>query len=1053
MPVIRRVALTAALAALAACSKDESSPPPANAPPVIAELLVSQETVAAGGTVQLAATAADPDGDPITYSWLVPAGWTLAGDASKSQVSVTAPAGYGESAFVTLSVADGRGGGASKTVAVRTVSKGAPIFRSLDGSPAVAAPGGTISLAAAADTGTEAVTYQWSVSDPAWTLSASGGAATLLAPLAYGGSATVTVVADDGAGGTCVARIAVSTAPYTAPTLGALVASALAVAPGGGIGLSATATSAHGLPLTWSWSVAGSGWTVAGAGATADVTAPLVRSSAAVATVTVTDAAGASASRSLSLTTTNAPTSVVTAAIVGAPTLDGQPDVAVTLDASGSSSTAGGTLLYAWRLTRAPAGAVANLAPSPGGATATLSGSAPGLYGVEVVVADAEGATAAARADVSLKGPSILTLSSGDAQSGTAGSDLPLPLEVVVTTASGARVAGAPVVWRIGGGRFLTSDGASDANGVARATVRLGRIAAAGSATVALRDLPSASVPFTFAGVPGAPASIAVSAGTGTADVGLLVSVRTVDAFGNEAVTPAVESSVFSLAASSASGKALFGADVENATGTLLAGGGTASVVGRLAGGRLDVRLHDPSAEEVTLTLKLAAGASTVLPYSAWKTLLFDSANLGLASGWTQQADVAPWEVVTGPKAASPGRGFGIELAASDVIVAGRSALSRALGTVTSPMVRLDLAHEVAVVGATDTADHCTAQPSFTVALRSAAGAEAPIRPAPVEGWPIQDACDGREGFASAPSFVTVSLDLTDAMTAGYTTLSFEAASSPSPAMPVAAASWYLDDVLVRALLPASVSGAVVTARVLPGAPASVALSGPPVGAVLYRECVTGLPSYELTASILDASGNVAEESGLAFGIGWTGSAGLSSITTGTLRSLGSGAATVQFDAGKAVVRIQDAVAEQVTFSLTDPEGHGLTLGSNLAAPFVRYYCHSTGTGYSWSDTVPAGAMNPTQALRACETHYGAGRCATWSAFAYPADGGFTGTCAALYRWAFMSWGGPCNSYSQASVTPGYWSNYYYNYGYYCQSCAGPGSYGWVQTAAGASWN
>lgn len=62
-----------------------------NHPPVIFSLTASAVTVAPGGTVTLALTAADPEGDPLSYGWAAPSGGTL-GTSTGSTQTWTAPA-------------------------------------------------------------------------------------------------------------------------------------------------------------------------------------------------------------------------------------------------------------------------------------------------------------------------------------------------------------------------------------------------------------------------------------------------------------------------------------------------------------------------------------------------------------------------------------------------------------------------------------------------------------------------------------------------------------------------------------------------------------------------------------------------------------------------------------------------------------------------------------------------------------------------------------------------------------------------------------------------
>ncbi len=89
--------------------------PPANRPPTVTAAC-NPSTVEVGRSCTLTATAADPDGDMLTYRWMVPGG-TLA-NPSERQTLWTAPQQEG-SVPITVTVEDGKGGKASATVNVQ----------------------------------------------------------------------------------------------------------------------------------------------------------------------------------------------------------------------------------------------------------------------------------------------------------------------------------------------------------------------------------------------------------------------------------------------------------------------------------------------------------------------------------------------------------------------------------------------------------------------------------------------------------------------------------------------------------------------------------------------------------------------------------------------------------------------------------------------------------------------------------------------------------------------------------------------------------------------
>ena len=93
-------------------------PPPANRPPTVT-LDCLKESVLAGESTPCSASAADPDGDSLTYAWS-----TSAGRTTGSGATVTLDTGgttCGSTVTVRVTVADGRGGTASATDTVRIV--------------------------------------------------------------------------------------------------------------------------------------------------------------------------------------------------------------------------------------------------------------------------------------------------------------------------------------------------------------------------------------------------------------------------------------------------------------------------------------------------------------------------------------------------------------------------------------------------------------------------------------------------------------------------------------------------------------------------------------------------------------------------------------------------------------------------------------------------------------------------------------------------------------------------------------------------------------------
>ena len=178
--------------------------PPTNRPPTVSASCDPCE-VAPGGKVSLAATASDPDGDPLTYAWSAPLG-NFGGAADGATARWTAPAQSGP-VSIRVQVSDGRGGSASADVAVEVVNRPPTVSASCD--PCEVAPGGEVSLAAtASDPDGDPLTYAWSAPEGRFDGAADGATARWTAP-AQAGPVTIRVRVSDGRGGSASADLAV----------------------------------------------------------------------------------------------------------------------------------------------------------------------------------------------------------------------------------------------------------------------------------------------------------------------------------------------------------------------------------------------------------------------------------------------------------------------------------------------------------------------------------------------------------------------------------------------------------------------------------------------------------------------------------------------------------------------------------------------------------------------------------------------------------------------------------------------------------------------------
>ncbi|WP_283809667.1 Ig-like domain-containing protein [Lujinxingia vulgaris] len=231
--------------------------------PLITSINTDLSSLIPSSTTRLSVIASDPEGGDLSYAWSGPAGWQI-DDASLRRPTITAPAGYQQSATFRVDVSNEAGKSARAEIIVSTMANPGPSIALASAQPDQVVRGGEIELSVdASHPHALELSYAWSV--PAgWTLLTEGHPANsphLQAPATSGESGQVVVTVSDSAGGEASYAIGVHTLRNQAPAIAELVVATSLVAPGDVVEASVVATDADADALTYSWSIP-AGWTI-----------------------------------------------------------------------------------------------------------------------------------------------------------------------------------------------------------------------------------------------------------------------------------------------------------------------------------------------------------------------------------------------------------------------------------------------------------------------------------------------------------------------------------------------------------------------------------------------------------------------------------------------------------------------------------------------------------------------------------------------------------------------------------------------------------------------
>lgn len=344
-------------------------------PPVIRTLQADRTDLEPGETTFVSVNADDPDGEPLSYAWDLPPGWS-GSTSDNPQIRVRAPEAFGERGTVEVTVEDGSGGRASRSIVLSTVDNPPPVIRSVSASPPNLTPGGTATLLAqASDPDDEELAYSWSAPG-GWSIAAEESAETeVTAPGEYGATGKIEVTVEDSSGGTAERMIVVSTVAEGGPRITQLSAAPRTTNKGGTV---SAVVSATGDPTThtYDWTASGDWYVTPDVDdpSRATVTAPDAPDAIGTVDVVVTDEYGGTARASTTVSTaSNAPPTLGPIVVDRNPV---EPTDSTQLNASASDPD-GDSLDFSWSAT-------GNWTATGSGTSATLR--APDAYGDSTVV-------------------------------------------------------------------------------------------------------------------------------------------------------------------------------------------------------------------------------------------------------------------------------------------------------------------------------------------------------------------------------------------------------------------------------------------------------------------------------------------------------------------------------------------------------------------------------------------------------------------------------------------------------------------------------------------
>ncbi len=191
-----------------------------NNEPIIASLELEAQQVVPLGSIHVVCNASDPDGDELSYDWSATAGEIDGAGETATWVAPASQGTYGVAVVVT----DGNGGQATDSVTISVRTNDPPIIVSLTAGAEWTTPSGNLEVVCnASDLDGDELSYDWSAT--AGSISDAGSTVSWTAPQGVG-TYEISVVVEDGYGGSATKALSLSVLTGEPPVVEALIVTA-----------------------------------------------------------------------------------------------------------------------------------------------------------------------------------------------------------------------------------------------------------------------------------------------------------------------------------------------------------------------------------------------------------------------------------------------------------------------------------------------------------------------------------------------------------------------------------------------------------------------------------------------------------------------------------------------------------------------------------------------------------------------------------------------------------------------------------------------------------